>query len=121
MQIKAIPFIVFDAGGVLELFSHESFSDNVIKHATSEALASKLDDVLERGTLSTVQLGKEVTNGKQKWLEFHKDFATSTNEYLQVILTLPVLTSQNASVQELYAHHYQADSSCRVQAEYKHG
>ena len=84
MQIKAIPFVVFDAGGVLELFDHESFSDNVIKHATADALAKKLDDVLERGTLSTVKLAKEVTNGQQKWLQFHKDFATSTREHAQV-------------------------------------
>ena len=85
VQIKAIPFLVFDAGGVLELFDHEDFSDNVVKHATADALAAKLDDVLERGTLSTVKLAKEVTNGQQKWLQFHQDFAASVKTYEKVL------------------------------------
>lgn len=105
MQIKAIPFIVFDAGGVLELFNHESFSDNVIKHATSDALASKLDDVLERGTLSTVKLGKDVTNGQQKWLQFHQDFAASTDKYQQVPpKSIPVLLIRRWNILSAECH-----------------
>lgn len=124
MQIKAIPFVVFDAGGVLELFDHESFSDNVIKHATADALAKKLDDVLERGTLSTVKLAKEVTNGQQKWLQFHKDFATSTRQHAQVpslLCTTPhcaaIFQSPSVTFIWAYAHAlwftiYISGSSC---------
>ena len=84
-QIKNIPFLVFDAGGVLELFDHEDFADNVIKYATSEALAHRLDEVLTTGSLTTVKLAEEVTTGQQKWLQFHEDFAQRTAEHMQVL------------------------------------
>lgn len=86
LQIKGIPFLAFDAGGVLELFDHEEHAGNVIKHATPAALASRLNEVLTHGSLSTVKLAKEVTTGQQKWLKFHADFAHETAEYKEVFI-----------------------------------
>lgn len=84
MQVKAIPFLAFDAGGVLELFDHVNHSDNVVRRATPAALASRLNDILTEGSLSTVKLSKEVTTGQQKWLDFHQEFAANVSRNKQV-------------------------------------
>jgi len=54
-QVKAIPFLIFDAGGDLELFDHEQFHEIVVKQATAAALAAKMDAVLRTGRLTTVR------------------------------------------------------------------
>ncbi len=48
--MKGIPFVVFDAGGVLEMFDHRTHPDNVVFEPTLEALAYRLNSV----SLSTV-------------------------------------------------------------------
>ena len=84
LQVKAIPFLTFDAGGVLELFDHERFGEVVVKDSTAEALAEKLGTVLDAGKITTVQLTRNITRGQQKWLAFHDQFAGSTEQNKQV-------------------------------------
>lgn len=45
MQVKGIPFLAFDAGGVLEMFSGKIYGSNVIFEPTIEALTAKLNAV----------------------------------------------------------------------------
>ncbi len=45
-QVKGIPFLVFDAGGVLEMFDPREFSDNVVFEPTLAALKHKLSSVV---------------------------------------------------------------------------
>ena len=45
LQVKGIPFLAFDAGGVLELFSGKIYKSNVIFDPTIEALTEKLNEV----------------------------------------------------------------------------
>lgn len=84
LQVKAIPFLIFDAGGVLELFDHEEFKEIVVKYATADALASKIDEVLTSGALTTIKLAESVTNGHQRWLQFHEDYAGTIVQNKQV-------------------------------------
>ena len=44
--MKGIPFLVFDAGGVLEMFDPKEFSDNVVFEPTLAALKRKLSSVV---------------------------------------------------------------------------
>ena len=46
LQVKGIPFLVFDAGGVLEMFDSKEFSDNVVFEPTLAALKRKLSSVV---------------------------------------------------------------------------
>ncbi len=46
LQVKGIPFLVFDAGGVLEMFDPKEFSDNVVFEPTLAALKRKLSSVV---------------------------------------------------------------------------
>lgn len=80
LQVKAIPFLTFDAGGVLELFDHERYDEVVVRDATADALAQKLDEVLTAGQITTVQLTKAITSGQQQWLDFHERFSQSVAE-----------------------------------------
>ena len=43
--MKGIPFLVFDAGGVLEMFDPKEFEDNVVFEPTLAALKRKLSQV----------------------------------------------------------------------------
>ena len=45
-QVKGIPFLVFDAGGVLEMFDSKAFADNVVFEPTLAALKRKLSSVV---------------------------------------------------------------------------
>ena len=45
MQVKGIPFLAFDAGGVLEMFDGKVHRDNVVLEPTLAALTSKLSEV----------------------------------------------------------------------------
>lgn len=45
MQVKGIPFVVFDVGGTLEMFDGKSHRNNVVQDPTLEALTSKLSQV----------------------------------------------------------------------------
>ncbi len=45
VQVKGIPFLAFDAGGVLEMFSGKVHQDNVVLEPTLAALTSKLTQV----------------------------------------------------------------------------
>ena len=45
LQVKGIPFLVFDVGGVLEMFDGKKYRTNVVLEPTLEALTSKLKDV----------------------------------------------------------------------------
>jgi hypothetical protein len=38
LQVKGVPFLVFDAGGVLEMFDPKEFKDNVVFEPTLAAL-----------------------------------------------------------------------------------
>lgn len=86
VQVKAIPFLTFDAGGVLELFDHEKFDEVVVRDATPDALARKLDEVLSAGRITTVQLTPAITGGQQQWLDFHAGFAQSVQQNREVLL-----------------------------------
>ena len=46
LQVKGIPFLVFDAGGVLEMFDSKAFADNVVFEPTLAALKRKLSSVV---------------------------------------------------------------------------
>ena len=46
LQEKGIPFLAFDAGGVLEMFDPKEFSDNVVFEPTLAALKRKLSAVV---------------------------------------------------------------------------
>ena len=46
LQVKGIPFLAFDAGGVLEMFDPKEFSDNVVFEPTLAALKRKLSFVV---------------------------------------------------------------------------
>ena len=45
LQVMGIPFVAFDAGGVLEMFSGKLHPDNVVLEPTLEALSVKLNKV----------------------------------------------------------------------------
>ena len=45
MQVKGIPFLAFDAGGVLEMFDSKVHKDNVVFEPTLGALSAKLNEV----------------------------------------------------------------------------
>jgi hypothetical protein len=87
-QVKGIPFLVFDAGGVLEMFDPKEFSDNVVFEPTLAALKRKLAHVVERGRIKTVQLAEHITTGRQQWLQWHADFAESLPRLIQVTCCL---------------------------------
>jgi len=87
LQVKAIPFLMFDAGGSLELFDHEEFDNIVVKQATAESLAAKMDSVLKGGNLTTIQLAAAVTNGQQMWIKFHGDFGKTVSQNKKVWCT----------------------------------
>ena len=44
-QVKGIPFLAFDAGGVLEMFDGKLHKDNVVLDPTLAALSEKLNEV----------------------------------------------------------------------------
>ena len=48
LQVKGIPFLAFDAGGVLEMFDPKEFSDNVVFEPTLAALKRKLSFVVSQ-------------------------------------------------------------------------
>ncbi len=82
--MKGIPFLAFDAGGVLEMFDPKEFSDNVVFEPTLAALKRKLAHVVERGRIKTVQLAEHITTGRQQWLQWHADFADSLPKLIEV-------------------------------------
>ena len=86
MQVKEIPFLTFDAGGVLELFDHDEFDSVVVKHPTSDALAEKLDEVLTAGKVSTVRLTKDITSGQRRWVQWHTEYADQVAQNKKVSL-----------------------------------
>lgn len=43
--MKGIPFLAFDAGGVLEMFNGKTHKDNVVLEPTLAALTAKLKEV----------------------------------------------------------------------------
>lgn len=45
LQVKGIPFLAFDAGGVLEMFDGKVHKDNVVLEPTLNALSAKLNEV----------------------------------------------------------------------------
>ena len=45
LQVKGIPFLAFDAGGVLEMFNGKVHKDNVVLEPTLAALTEKLNAV----------------------------------------------------------------------------
>lgn len=51
-QVKGIPFLAFDAGGVLEMFSGKVYGSNVMFEPTIEALTSKLNEVTSQTLLT---------------------------------------------------------------------
>ena len=42
MQLKGLPFVVFDQGGVMEMIDNKGTAGNVILEPTADALYSKL-------------------------------------------------------------------------------
>ena len=42
LQVKGIPFVVFDVGGVMEMINIKAHSDVVIRMPTLDALAARL-------------------------------------------------------------------------------
>jgi hypothetical protein len=84
IQVKGIPFLAFDAGGVLEMFDAKEFEDNVVFEPTLAALKRKLAHVVERGRIKTVQLAEHITTGRQQWLQWHADFADNLPVLIQV-------------------------------------
>lgn len=47
-----IPFVAFDAGGVLELYNGKLHPDNVVLEPTLEALSVKLNKVTQLSSLA---------------------------------------------------------------------
>ena len=56
LQVMGIPFVAFDAGGVLEMFSSKLHPDNVVLEPTLEALSVKLNKVGKMLCLAGQQL-----------------------------------------------------------------
>ena len=83
-QVKGIPFLVFDAGGVLEMFDPREFEDNVVFEPTLAALKRKLAHVVDHGRIKTVELAEHITTGRQQWLQWHADFSESLPQLVQV-------------------------------------
>lgn len=103
MQVKAIPFLAFDAGGVLELFDHELYDDVVVRDTTPDALADKLERVLKQGSLTTVQLTKDMTSGQRKWLDFHNNFVETVEANKKVHLPSSANTSAHRLQNQMWA------------------
>ena len=82
--MKGIPFLVFDAGGVLEMFDPREFEDNVVFEPTLAALKRKLAHVVNHGRIKTVELAEHITTGRQQWLQWHADFSESLPQLVQV-------------------------------------
>ena len=82
--MKGIPFLVFDAGGVLEMFDPKEFEDNVVFEPTLAALKRKLSYVVQHGRIKTVELARHITTGRQQWLQWHADFADNLQQLVQV-------------------------------------
>ena len=89
LQVKGIPFLVFDAGGVLEMFDPKEFEDNVVFEPTLAALKRKLSYVVQHGRIKTVELANHITTGRQQWLQWHADFAENLQRLVQVRLAPP--------------------------------
>ena len=49
LQVKGIPFLAFDAGGVLELFDHHEYPDNIVWDPTAEGLSQRIAEVRAPG------------------------------------------------------------------------
>jgi hypothetical protein len=95
LQVKGIPFLAFDAGGVLEMFDPKEFEDNVVFEPTLAALKRKLAHVVSHGRIKTVQLAEHITTGRQQWLQWHADFADSLPALIQVCgCSLPPITGR---------------------------
>ena len=45
LQVKGIPFLAFDAGGVLELFNHHDYPNNIVWDPTAEGLSQRIAEV----------------------------------------------------------------------------
>ena len=88
MQVKGIPFLVFDAGGVLEMFDGKVFKDNVMMNPTLDALKDKLNYVIAQGSIKTVRLAEHITTGRQQWIQWHVDHAESLPQLIEVRLVL---------------------------------
>eukprot|EP00884_Botryococcus_braunii_P006739 jgi/Botrbrau1/16066/Bobra.7_2s0037.1 len=78
-----IPFLTFDMGGTLELFDPSTAKDTVIKEPTAEALARRMQAVLQRGTLRTVALSDHVTTASRQWLRWHGHFAARLPAFIK--------------------------------------
>ena len=50
-QVKGIPFLVFDVGGVLEMFDEADNTDAVVKEPTIDSLYAKLHGEVLAGLL----------------------------------------------------------------------
>ncbi len=64
----------FDIGGTLELIDASAAKDVIIKDPTAEALASRLQSVLRRGTLRSVKLRDKAVTAPKQWLRWHGHF-----------------------------------------------
>ena len=84
LQVNSIPFVSFDAGGVLELFDYSSYPQSIVWDATAAALASRLQEVLAAGRMQTVQLHPAFLAGRQRWLQWHADYAANMPALQQV-------------------------------------
>jgi hypothetical protein len=85
-QVKGIPFLVFDAGGVLEMFDPREFEDNVVFEPTLAALKRKLAAVVAHGRIKTVELAEHITTGRQQWLQWHADLSERLPQLVQVLM-----------------------------------
>ena len=95
--MKGIPFLVFDAGGVLEMFDPKEFEDNVVFEPTLAALKRKLSAVVAHGRIKTVELARHITTGRQQWLQWHADFAENLQQLVQVLWAAPPLPGARGS------------------------
>lgn len=78
VQVNGLPFVAFDAGGVLELFDYAANPQAIVWDPSGPALAARLQKVLTDGQMQTVQLHEHFLNGRERWLEWHTDFAVNT-------------------------------------------
>ena len=84
LQVNSIPFVGFDAGGVLELFDYTLHNQSIVWEATAEALSVRLQDILAAGQMQTVQLHEKFLTGRQRWLQWHAAYSANMTQMQKV-------------------------------------
>lgn len=68
----------------MELFDVASAKDVVVKEPTAEALARRMQAVLQQGAIRTIKLTEQVTSAKRLWLRWHGHHVARLPSYISV-------------------------------------